>query len=255
MAPAQAVVRQALAWWDFEGDMADTIAPSRPLSPVASHAAAFEPEVAVAYEAAGHPAFAGKRAVVLEGREVLKSNNPAFRIGGSQTFWLRINFGSVPGNALVGLMGRTRANNNHRGIALQMSNGRLQGVLSGDGAVYDVVLQRPDSLLLEPGKWYDISLRFDSGRSLRIDVRDPAGGALLDSMVQTANIPPSVPTGNNIGSGYFQISGVNSGSGGSRWLLPRGTMIEAAGVWSFALSDDQIGELSGASGAAATQGR
>ncbi len=244
IAPAQTVIQNAVAFWTFEGNTQDTVAPLRHLTPVASTAAAFDPPASVTYSTVtGLPGLApGQQAVNFTGAEVLKTSDAAFRIGGSQTFWMRVNFGTVPTSGNVGLIGRTRANNGNRGIALQMVNGRLQGVLSETGQTYNVILNSTYDMLANT--WYDVSLTFDAGTSLRIDIFNPVTGLLLSSASQTLNIPTSVSTAGSIAAGYFQISGINAGSSGSSWLLPNGTKVEAAGVWSTALTSEQLASLS-----------
>jgi hypothetical protein len=176
------------------------------------------------------------------GSTVLKTNNANLRIGGAQTFWLRVSLGNVSGQ--IALMTRSRANNGQRGISLQLDNGRLLALLSEDGSAYKVQLTNSQSTLLSANTWYDISLRFDPSKSLRIDLYDPATGSLLETLETTSNIPASIVTTNSIGNGYFQVGGINNGSGGSSWLVPDGTLIEAAGVWNRVLTDGEIASLS-----------
>jgi hypothetical protein len=238
------ILDEALAYWGFEGNINGTN--SNNLTAVAGTTQALTPALTPSFTSiSGLPSLnAGTQAVSFDGTNVLKTNDPDLRLGGAQTFWLRINLGSVPSAASVAFMTRSRANNGQRGISLQMTNGRLQGYLSADGTVYDAQLTNANSFVLQAATWYDISLRYDPSNVLRIDLYDSVTGSLLDSMETTTNIPASISTGNGIGSGYYQLGSLNNGSSGSAFIVPNGTLIESAAVWNSYLSDVQIQSLS-----------
>ncbi|EIP99126.1 hypothetical protein OpiT1DRAFT_03630 [Opitutaceae bacterium TAV1] len=240
---AQTVLAQsAVAWWSFDGTTDGTN--SRDLTAVSASTSGLTPTVDVDYvTVSGLPNLViGSQAVKFNGSTVLKTNDPAFRIGGAQTFWLRVSLGDVSGS--ITLMSRSRALNGSRGISLQLSNGRLIAYVSSDGQTYEAVLSDAQSTVLSANTWYDISLRFDPSKSLRIDLYDPTTGSLLDTLETTSNIPASISTTNSIGAGYFQIGGINNGSSGSAWAMPAGTLIEAAGVWNRVLTNEEIMSLS-----------
>lgn len=232
----------AVAWWTLETDTTGTNAKN--FVPVSSTTTALTPAVSVSFPAASGIAASnvGSGAMLFDGSTVLKTNDPALRIGGAQTFWMRVNFASVSGT--FGLMNRSRSVNGLRGISLQMFNGRLQAYASSDGQTYEAQLTSSTSYTLSAGTWYDISLRYEPSVSLTVDLYDPGTGTLLESISSTTNIPASLNTSNSIGSGYFQLGGINNGSSGSAWVVPSGTLVEAAGVWGTALTNTEIASLS-----------
>ncbi|AHF91019.1 hypothetical protein OPIT5_13165 [Opitutaceae bacterium TAV5] len=236
------LVQSAVAWWSFDG--ATTGTNGRNLTAVSTSTSGLTPVVDVDYvTVSGLPGLAtGSQAVKFNGSTVLKTNDPALRIGGAQTFWLRVSLGDVSGT--ITLMSRSRANNGQRGISLQLANGRLVAYVSSDGQAYEAQLSDSQSTALSANTWYDISLRFDPSKSLRIDLYDPTTGSLLDTLETTSGIPASISTTNSIGAGYFQIGGINNGSSGSAWAVPAGTLIEAAGVWNRVLTNEEIMSLS-----------
>lgn len=244
-ANAATTVDNAVAWWTLETDTTGTN--SIDLSAVASTTSGLTPIIPATFaNATGVTAGnAGAKAIDFDGSTVLKSNSPSLRIGGAQTFWLRVNFSSVTGS--FALMDRSRSTSGQRGISLQMSNGKLQAYASEDAQTYQAQLTGSNSYTLSIDTWYDIALRFIPSVSLRVDLYDPTTGLLIDYQEITTNIPASIVTTNSIGSGYFQIGGLNNGSAGSSLVLPDGTLIEAAGVWDSALSDAQLAELSASS--------
>lgn len=235
----------AVAYWDFEGDT-DGIN-SINLVEVASNTQALTPALSSSFSTASglNAANSGTQAVAFSGTDVLKSNSASLRIGGAQTFWLRVNLGSIPTGGTVAFMTRSRATNSQRGIALQMTDGHLSAYLSSDGTTYDAQINpSSSSYALQANTWYDISLRFDPSNTLRIDLYDPNTGLLLETLSDTTSIPASMSTSNSIGSGYFQLGSINNGSSGSAYVVPDGTLIESAAVWSSYLSDSQIQGLS-----------
>lgn len=243
LAGAQTLISSAVAWWSFEGDTAGTN--SRNLTAVSGSTATMEPSVDADFVmVSGLSALnAGSQAVRFDGASVLKSNDPALRLGGGQTFWLRVNFAEIP-TGTVALMNRSRAVNGQRGISLQMINGRLTAYVSSDGQTYEAQLSSAQSFLLGADTWYDIALRYDPSNSVRIDLIDPGTGTLLDTLETTSNVPASISTTNSIGNGYFQVGGLNNGSAGSSWLVPDGTLIEAAGIWNHVLTTQELQSLS-----------
>lgn len=238
-----ALLDDAVAYWGFEGTLSGTNV--NDLTAVAGTTAGLTPTVVPTFNpVSGIKAVnAGTQAVAFNGTDVLKTNDTDLRIGGAQTFWLRVNLASIP-SSTAALMTRSRAVNSQRGISLQMTNGRLQGYLSSDGTTYNTQLTSSTSYVLQAGSWYDISMRFDPSNVLRIDLYDPMTGTLLDSMETTLNVPASISTSNSIGAGYFQVGSINNGSSGSSYILPNGTLIESAAVWDSYLSDAQIRSLS-----------
>lgn len=232
----------AVAWWTLETDTSGTN--GKNLVPVSTTTSGLTPVVSASFASASGIAAsnAGSSAMQFDGSTVLKTSDPSFRIGGAQTFWMRVNFSSVTGT--FALMDRSRAVNSQRGISLQMFNGRLQAYASSDGQTYEAQLGSSTSYLLSAGTWYDISLRYEPSVSLTVDLYDPGTGMLLDSITTTTNIPASISTSNSIGSGYFQLGGINNGSAGSAWVFPSGTLVEAAGVWNTALSNADLASLS-----------
>jgi len=238
-----ALLDDAVAYWGFEGTLSGTNV--NDLTAVAGTTAGLTPTVVPTFNpVSGIKAVnAGTQAVAFSGTDVLKTNDTDLRIGGAQTFWLRVNLASIP-SSTAALMTRSRAVNSQRGISLQMTNGRLQGFLSSDGTTYNTQLTSSTSYMLQAGSWYDISMRFDPSNVLRIDLYDPMTGTLLDSMETTLNVPASISTSNSIGAGYFQVGSINNGSSGSSYIVPSGTLIESAAVWNSYLSDAQIRSLS-----------
>mgnify|MGYP001415752341 CR=1 FL=1 len=242
-ARAASVEGDALVWWGFEGALTGTN--DIDLTGVSTSTAGLSPTVAFNYEniTGLNAANAGSQAVVYDGTNALKTNDPSLRLGGAQTFWMRVNLSSIPSGS-VALMTRSRALNGSRGIALQISNGRLVGYVSSDGQTYEAQLYSGTSYLLQEDVWYDISMRFDPSNVLRIDLYDPMTGGLLDTLETTSNIPASISTSNSIGSGYFQVGSINNGSSGSTWSVPDGTQVDGAGVWDSYLSDSDVAQLS-----------
>ncbi|PAW78604.1 MAG: hypothetical protein B9S32_06695 [Verrucomicrobia bacterium Tous-C9LFEB] len=238
------VIQDAVEWWAFEGN--NTGAKGINLSPVASTTAGLTPTVTPTFTTATgiSAADAGTSAIRLDGTTALKSNSTSLRIGTAQTFWLRVNFSSVSGT--MALMDRSRAVNGQRGISLQMTDGHLAGYASSDGTTYEAQLYSTSSYTLLANTWYDVALRYDPSNELRIDLYDPTTGLLLQSRVLTTNVPAQISTASGIGSGYFQIGSLNNGSSGSAFVMPDGSMIEAAGVWNRYLSDAELASLSAA---------
>jgi hypothetical protein len=241
-AKAVTPIDSALAWWSFEDTTSGTNGPD--LTPIGSTTQALTPSVPVAYVSVSGVSAAntGGKAVKFDGDTVLKTNDPSLRLGGAQTFWLRVNFSSVAGS--IALMDRSRSTNGQRGIALQMSNGRLQAYASEDAQTYQAQLSSGSSYLLHASTWYDIAMVFIPSTSLSIYLYDPTTGSLLDTLQTTTNIPASIVTTNSPGSGYFQVGALNNGSSGSSLVVASGTLIEAAGVWNTALSDADLMSLS-----------
>lgn len=237
------VIQDAVAWWAFESDTTGTNGLN--LTGVSASTTGLTPAVALPFESVSGIAAAnvGTQAVKFDGTDVLKSNSATLRLGGAQTFWLRVNFGSISSGNMA-LMSRSRPINGSRGIALQLNNGRLAGYASSDGTTYEAQLFNSGSYLLQAGTWYDIALRYDPSNLLRIDLYDPLTGSLLDSQELTTNIPASISTSNSIGSGYFQVGGINNGSSGSSYVVPDGTLIESAGVWNRYLTNSELMGLS-----------
>lgn len=233
---------EAIGWWSFEGNT--TGSGHRDLTAVALSTAKLAPTVTAAFEkvAGLKAANAGQQAVKLDGTVALKTSDPAFRLPGAQTLWLRVKLNSIPKGDVV-LMSRSRPLDGSRGLSLQMADGRLVGLASTDGSTYDGTLRDPASPALVSGEWYDVALRYEPGSRLRIDVYDPATGKQIQTQEITSAVPAALAKANNIGSGYLQIGSINNGSAGSAWSIPDG-LIEAAGVWNRALTDEELASLS-----------
>lgn len=242
-ARAASIEDDALVWWGFEGALTGTNGID--LTGVATTTAGLSPTVTFNYQNVTdlNALNAGSQAVRFDGTNVLKTNNASLRLGGAQTFWMRINLSTIS-SGTVALMTRSRALNGSRGIALQLNGGRLVGYVSSDGQTYEAQLSSSTSYLLQADVWYDISMRYDPSNVLRIDLYDPMTGGLLDTLETTTDIPASISTTNSIGSGYFQVGSINNGSSGSAWSVPDGTQIDAAGVWNSYLPDSDISQLS-----------
>ncbi len=243
---ASSLPEEAIGWWTFEGNTSGT--GNKNLVAVAPETSKLAPVVPMAFEpvsgiGAGN---AGQQAVKLDGKSVLKTNDPALRLPGAQTWWLRVKLNSLPAGDVV-LMSRSRPLDGSRGLALQLLDGRLVALASTDGVAYDGTLKDLNSAPLAAGKWYDIAMRFDPSNRLRVDVYDPSTGKLVQTQEITVGVPSSVQKANNIGSGYLQIGSINNGSAGSAWSIPDG-LIEAAGVWNRSLTDAEVAGLSAKAG-------
>ena len=243
---ASTLPEEAIGWWSFEGNTSGT--GNKNLVAVAPETSKLAPVVPMTFEpiseiGAGN---VGKQAVKFDGKSVLKTSDPAFRLPGAQTWWLRVKLNSIPAGE-VALMSRSRPLDGSRGLSLQLLDGRIVALASNDGVAYDGTLRDLDSAPLEEGKWYDIALRFDPSNSLRVDVYDPSTGKLVQTQEISEGVPSSLQKANNIGSGYLQIGSINNGSAGSAWIIPDG-LIEAAGVWNRLLTDMEIASLSAKAG-------
>ena len=238
---ASVCAQTPLAWWGFEGNTTGTN--GYDLTPVGTSASAFDPPASMSYETASgiNAENSGSQTIGFDGSSVLKTNDPALRLGGSQTFWLRVNLETMPAN--IALMTRSRALNGSRGISLQLVNGKAAAYVSSDGDSYEVALT-DNSYTLQTGTWYDISLVYDASNSVALSIYSPETGNLISTAETTSDVPASISTTNNIGSGYFQVGAINNGSAGSTWAVPDGTQIESAGVWDSALSGTDIARLS-----------
>lgn len=247
-----AALTDAVAWWQFEGTTDDSTTPtSSTLTSVLPTQGGMT--------AGGNPQYsavsglsasnAGSQAFTFDGGTVLKSADTSLRISGAQTLWIRVKFSTISSD-LVTLLSRHRGSDSQRGIALTVNNGRIVALASQDGnSGTQVQAYNSSSMQLSANTWYDISLRYlpstsDANGILRYDVYDPQTGNLLTSLTQTNNVPSSILATNSIGSGYFQLGSTNNGSGGSAWLVPSGTQVEAAAVWNNYLSDSDLAKLS-----------
>lgn len=238
---ASPLTDKAIAFWDFEGSLAGSN--SRDIKLVASTEPALESAVSPVFQPVTDLSAKEKQGLELDGNSALKSNASELRLPGAQTFWIRFKLSSMP-RETVALMNRSRPVDTQRGISLEVTNGKLGGFISTDGARYDTQLSNSSGYTLRPDRWYDVSLRFDPTNLLRIDIYDPESGELLDSLEQSDNVAPEISVSKGIGSGYFQVGAINHGSSGSSYLMPGGSVIAAAGVWDFYLTDQEIEDLS-----------
>lgn len=256
---AASLTDSAVAWWTFEGDLSgiknvtggtDLTALSTSSAPFSNPIATGNLTFAALPTGAGAitAANAGAKAIQLNGTTALVANPVSLRITGAQTLWLRVNVASLD-NTMT-LIGRNRSIAGARGLMLQLTNGgRLAATISETGQNADFYQVTPTGAgnVLSASTWYDISMRFtpatagESNGSVFIDVYNPLTGGVVNSWSYATSLTATSIAGN---AGYFYIGAHNNGGSGSTAAVPNGTLIEAAGVWNYALSNEQIASLS-----------
>lgn len=193
-------------------------------------------------------------AVKLDGKTLLRAVS---RETGSMTVRVMVKFAAVPQGALIS---RNRPEDGMRGIecglvkdkAYVFDGPRPAATVSGGDRATIKTLCDSTAPALRAGIWYDLLLRFESGKYLAVDISEPVGRRLVYSGRTECTDVKALSE--RAGEKLLCFGGRRANSKRGEYLLPAGTLLANPMVWTRALSDAEVSALTGVKPASAATG-
>ncbi len=166
---------------------------------------------------------------------------------GSQTWIIPVKFAAAPQGALLG---RHRPGDGFRGFEAGLAadkffvfdGPRPAAQLSGGGRDSGRGVTAPPAAALKPEVWYDVILRFESGKGLRLEVFEKGGKRVCRESIEAPGIASLAP---NAGEKLLSIGGRRLHSRTAESFLPAGTLLGPIRGFDRVLSDVEIADVVG----------